>query len=317
MGWGLHPLVIPWQRTATAPLQKTSDDLVLSNISPAIETVKQAKGQFSPIPIITKHQQRSGIDPTPSAQPRTQPSIPSPPPPRTPPSSPNTHRDHGAANTPQPRSLGRLDQHANHARTPRRSRPMPRERALPPPRHLHRQQTPRLPHELHLPPLNPLLLLPRHRHDHQPRQQEDEQPRRQPQRLPPRPRLYVPHPPPPTPPQTNPPPHSQGSPTAQQPAPPPAASPPGPPPPLPPTRPSPRSSSTSTRRPSRPSAPPSTARRASSPPARTRSASTAPSTSRPTRLTPVPICCGGRASLAAAAGKTVAGVASWPARRCG
>lgn len=116
---------------------------------------------------------------------------------------------------------------------------------------------------------------------------------------------------------TPPPPHSQGSPTAQQPAPPPAASPPGPPPPLPPTRPSPRSSSTSTRRPSRPSAPPSTARRASSPPARTRSASTAPSTSRPTRLTPAPICCGGRASLAAAAGKTVAGVASWPARRCG
>lgn len=81
---------------------------------------------------------------------------------------------------------------------------MPRERALPAPGHLHRQHPPRLAHELHLPPLNPLLLGPRHRHDHQPRQQKDEQSRRQPQRLPPRPRLYVPPSPhPPTPPQTN------------------------------------------------------------------------------------------------------------------
>lgn len=134
-----------------------------------------------------------------------------------------------------------------------------------------------------------------------------------------------PHPPiphPPTPPQTNnpPPPPSQGSPTAQQPAPPPAASRPGPPPPLPQTRPSPPSSSTSTHPPSRPSAPPSTARRASSPPARTRSASTAPSTSRPTRLTPAPTSCGGRASSAvavAAVRRTAGAAASWPARRCG
>lgn len=88
---------------------------------------------------------------------------------------------------------------------------MPRERALPAPGHLHRQHPPRLAHELHLPPLNPLLLGPRHRHDHQPRQQKDEQSRRQPQRLPPRPRLYVPPSPhPPTPPQTNHPPPLTG-----------------------------------------------------------------------------------------------------------
>ncbi|KFY91824.1 hypothetical protein V500_04442 [Pseudogymnoascus sp. VKM F-4518 (FW-2643)] len=71
------------------------------------------------------------------------------------------------------------------------------ERTIPPPRNLHhRPAPPRLPNELHLPRLNPLLPLPKHNNDHQPLQPQNAQPPLQPPRLPPRPRLGLPPPPP-------------------------------------------------------------------------------------------------------------------------
>ncbi|KFY52959.1 hypothetical protein V497_08420 [Pseudogymnoascus sp. VKM F-4516 (FW-969)] len=69
------------------------------------------------------------------------------------------------------------------------------ERTIPPPRHLHhRPAPPRLPNELHLPRLDPLLSHPKHNNDHQPLQPQNAQPPLQPPRLPPRPRLGVPPP---------------------------------------------------------------------------------------------------------------------------
>lgn len=97
--------------------------------------------------------------------------------------------NHGDRTTTQLRSV-RGDQKSLHLKHPTfRSGTMPPERAIPSPRNLHELLPPRLPDELHLPPLLTLLLDTHNNNDNQSLLQENSQPNLQPTRLPPRPRL--------------------------------------------------------------------------------------------------------------------------------